>query len=342
MKHAFRVSHAREIRYLATTRLRTCTFLRLLVMPDLPKCTAVFMFSEDNAGDAIRGKVVGFGRWGVCGSPSRIAATVDATEIARLLKYNERWLRSEDAVVVFEVNESELTMTFTLRSGCFTATLVLPLMFGNNVPDMLYYDLPVQDMIFKKGELETQDLDEVSFPYLRHVGIPMRMHRILDTDALHMRYWVWKAGHAFGFCYWNHPSSWISTAPHRQYFIRKFEFIDSIEQSIKAFNFNCLPWRTRERLMLAYAELDRDFYKSYFAFFHRLLRCAGVDVEHTTTKLYRQKKDPISVRYFTDDFFISKEDMMLETLLRLEVYDCKLPNGGVCTVRNKRLYISKE
>ena len=50
------------------------------------------------------------------GSPSCIAATVDATEIARLLKYNERWLRSEDAVVVFEVNENELTMTFTLRS----------------------------------------------------------------------------------------------------------------------------------------------------------------------------------------------------------------------------------
>ena len=64
---------------------------------------------------------------------------------------------------------------------------------------MLYYDLPVQDMILKKGELKTQDLDEVSFPYLRHAGIPMRMHRILDTDALHMRYWVWKAGHAFGF-----------------------------------------------------------------------------------------------------------------------------------------------
>ena len=91
---------------------------------------------------------------------------------------------------------------------------------------------------------------------------------------------------------------------------------------------------------MPYAELDRNFIRVISVFFTGRW-CAGVDVEHTTTKLYRQKKDPISVRYFTDEFLISKEDMMLETLLRPEVYDRKLPNGGVCSVRNKRLYTAK-
>lgn len=316
-------------------------FLRLLVCHDMPRHTSVFMYRSDTV-DQIGDHVCGFGRFGVGGS-RHVAATVDATAFARMLTDNARWMRNDDAFIVFVVNSDDLTMSLSLECGCFTATLTLPILYGNNVPLLMFKELPIQEMNGKGHSLDTWSMDEVSFPSIKRMGVPLNMNRVLDTGSIHIRHWKWQThGHRYGFCYWASPCVSLKGTPHHPFFVKKFHFIPSIEQSIAKYSVETQPWQVREQLMLAYGRMERAHYKSYFHFFKVLYERANFELEFTTLNLYRDTRDPVSFRYAERNFILSCEDCMLETMVRLELHEARLKCGTRCTVRNNRLFIDKK
>ena len=316
-------------------------FLRLLVCQDLPRHTSVFMYRSDTA-DAIADHVCGFGRFGVGGS-NHFGVTVDATPFARMLMDNGRWLRNDDAFIVFVVNFEALTMGLSLECGCFTATLTLPILYGNNIPELMFNELPIREIIAKQGNLDMYGMDEVSFPSIKRMNVPLTMNRVVDTGSIHIRYWRWQGhGNRYGFCYWTSPCVSLKGTPHHPFFVKKFRFIPSIEQTIANYDIETQTWQVREQLMLAYGRMERSHYKSYFHFFKVLYERANFELEFTTVKLYRDKRDPVDVRYAERNFILSCEDCMLETMVRLELHEARLKCGTKCTVRNKRLFIDKK